>query len=83
MGKNLTPRRKAAIVNEATKYRCAVSGRLPRRHVGRGHELKFRDHLDTIMVDESWMYLMRNNNKLLLVEDIDVLIAPQYIDVFY
>ena len=41
------------------------------------HILKFRDHMDTIMVDESWMYLMRNNNKLLLVEDIDILIAPQ------
>ena len=25
-----TPRRKAAIVNEATKYRCHVSGRLPK-----------------------------------------------------
>jgi hypothetical protein len=54
-----------------------VMDQVDRRHVGRGHELKFRDHFDTIMVDESWMYLMRNDNKLLLVEDIDVLIAPQ------
>ena len=30
MGKNLTPRRRAAIVNEATKYRCPLSGRLPK-----------------------------------------------------
>ena len=30
MGKELTPRRKAAIVTEATKYRCHVSGRLPK-----------------------------------------------------
>ena len=30
MGKNLTLRRKAAIVNEETKYRCHVSERLPK-----------------------------------------------------
>ena len=42
-------------------------------------ELKFRDHLDTIMVDESWIYLMRNDNKLMLIEDIDVVIAPQVV----
>ena len=30
MGKNLTPRRKAAIVTEAAKYRCPLSGKLPK-----------------------------------------------------
>ena len=32
-------------------------------------ELKFRDHLDTIMVDESWMYLMRNDTVAELEQD--------------
>ena len=27
------------------------------------------------MLDESWMYFMRNDNKLMLVEDIEELIA--------
>jgi len=43
---------------------------------GRG-QLKFKDNMNTIMVDESWFYVAKDGIKVLLVEDMDVTINPK------
>jgi hypothetical protein len=43
---------------------------------GRGI-LQFDDHLDSVHVDESWFNLMKNENKVLVCDGVDVGIAPE------
>ena len=38
---------------------------------------KFEDSMDTIMVDESWFYLTKDSIRIMLIEDMDVLINPK------
>ena len=47
------------------------------RRGGAHRNLKFKDHFDTVHIDECWFYFMSNDGKVLLVDDIDVLVLPQ------
>ena len=38
---------------------------------------KFEDSMDTIMVNESWFYLTKDSIRIMLIEDMDVLINPK------
>jgi len=69
---------KPLLTDTHKENRCRfVMDQVDRKTAHGRHILKFRDHYDKVMVDESWMFLCRNNNKLLLCDEIDVLIAPQ------
>jgi hypothetical protein len=53
-----------------------VLSQVDRRQGLNGRNLKFKENLNVIHVDESWIYLMSNDNKVLACPEIDVLLAP-------